>query len=71
MQSTTEQGTPYYHKTITHTPSRNVILKTQDHRPKSLTKFVIIFESKRGVPLIEAGLHEKSQHENCNVELVS
>ena len=70
MQST-EQGTPYYHKNITHTPNRNMILKTQDYRPKSLTKFVIIFESKGGVPLVEAGLHEKSQHKHCNVELVS
>ena len=48
-----------------------MILKTQDYRPKSLTKFVIIYESKGGVPLYEAGLHEKSQHKRYNVELVS
>ena len=69
MQSTTEQGTPYYHKNITHTPNRNMISKTQDYRRKSLTKFVIISESKGGVPLDEAGLHEKSQHKHYNVEL--
>ena len=56
---------------ITHIPKKYVMLKTQDHRPKSLTKFVIISKSKVGVPLAEESLQDKIQHKHCNVELVS